>query len=231
MIALEAGGDLPDARRRRLERHLPDCADCRSLLEELKESRQVTNSLAEQEIAVEILAKVRARVLHQIDSETQALEQTTWLRSLTNPQARWAVATVVLALAVAIWIWLGVPGFRGEQGRPTVEAQATPAIHQALPSPRSTGAQVAEEEKTVIAASQDPEVEHAASDRSVSTMPEHSTFPEKVTVVKSLSVIDEARPDQPVAPMIIKLVSDQEDVVIYWLVGEEPQDKESEDVV
>jgi anti-sigma factor RsiW len=176
MIALEAGGDLPDARRRRLERHLPDCADCRSLLEELKENRQVTNSLAEQEIAAEILTRVRARVLHQIDSESLSPGQTTWLRSLTAPQARWAVPTAVLALVIAIWIWLGVPGFRGEQGRPNVEAQAIPAIYQAMPSPGRTGAQAAEEETTVIAASQDPEVEHAASDRSISTMPEHATF-------------------------------------------------------
>jgi anti-sigma factor RsiW len=95
-VALYTGGDLPPRRAARVEAHLAACAECRSLLDELRTGQAALSELRGEPLEDAMLAHVRRRVLARI----AAGEQT---RSGLPGYWRFALAAAVVLLVMLAW--------------------------------------------------------------------------------------------------------------------------------
>ncbi len=221
MIALDAGGDLPAADAERLARHLAACVDCRRFATEMRQSQRAVALLADVPVDEEVLAAVRAGVLGKVGG-----------RSTVVP---FRLPPRVLALAAVLTVALGAL-FLLRFGRPVpdrpvpierLEAPApriaeVPAVQQPAPGPEPT---TAEPESAGP-----PAPDRAAADFRAPIEETALKTPEPGPPVTVSPTIRAAMPTAAVAtampaaeppkfePMVIKLVSEEADLVIYWLV-------------
>ena len=203
MIALEVGGDLPTADAEQLAEHLGTCAHCRRFAEGMRQSQQAVALLADAPVDEEILTTVRARVLHEIGSRSAVLP--------------FRLRPRMLALAAALAVALGALLLLRSSG------PAQPIEEVEAPSPRP---RVAETPATPPAATPRP----ISGPRPIAAEPPSAAPPSGGTPAAALAVATVALAteppvtDQPTTnpkatePMIIKLVSEEADLVIYWLV-------------
>ncbi len=152
-VALLAGGELGARETEGVERHLTDCAECRQLAAELRETRELLAGLGAEEPDERAVAAVRTSVL-----------------AAAAPR-RWPLL-VAVAAALVIAIAIG-----------SVQQLRRPAP---VPMPVA-----------VIYPPEAPVVRHTPK-----------PAPEPVRVAAAT----------PSEPMVIKIVTDDPDVVIYWLV-------------
>ncbi len=244
MIALDAGGDLPAANGERLARHLPTCAECRRFADEMRDSQRAVALLAGAPLDQKVLAAVRAGVLREIERSGE--------RTMVPFPRRGAglgrLPSRVLALAAALVAALGAllllrsggfgagpreepaPGPRVAEV-PAAEPSATPPPVDPTPialTPRPT----AEEMPAPAAVTAD----RVAADRPAAEDPIEETTHESpkpgprdtvslaiqsATPPAAVAAITTAT-EPPAEPMVIKLVSEEADVVIYWLVQPAP---------
>lgn len=208
-IALAAGGDLGARAERRLARHLETCPACRTAAAEMRRARRALTGLREAPVAAAELARLRTAVLERLSVEERR-------RPAWAPLPRLAAAVAVLAV-LAVGLWLVAPLRLGERLPPApVAVQPTPA--ERLPAPAPVAAQPTPTERPPEAA--------AAPDAAVS--------PAAPRVARALTPAPVApgppgvaAPAAPAEPMVIKLVSDRRDIVIYWLVDAEENDNDA----
>ncbi len=214
MIALDAGGDLPAADAERLARHLAACVDCRHFAGKMRESRRAIALLADVPVDPEILTSVRAGVLRQV-------ERTDGKRSAVVP---FRLSPRVLALAATLIIVFGALFLlrSGGSSSEAPEPQIAEAPATALPA---TGSEPIEATSPVAAArvAADRVAADRVDDDPIEEVSLASTKPRPtVTVSPPIRAVTTAIPTTvtPAAePMVIKLVSEEADVVIYWLVN------------
>lgn len=209
-IALDAGGDLPEAHRAALVDHLQTCAACRELAAALTETQGALRDLGKQSVDAMAGAAVRRRVQAALAEKANAAPAP----PSRAPRWHWAVAALlILGLSMTSihqpardkpmgsklvvqpapsWTDSGVDGHGGQDGLalaqvrpPAVEVEASmapPSLRELRPSGPSTAAHVSE--------------------------------------VNALTAnVPEANaPETDNEPMVIQLVSDDNSVVIHWLV-------------
>ncbi len=214
MIALEVGGDLPASDTERLEQHLLSCDACRRFAAEMRDSQRAVSLLAGAPVDPEVLASIRAGVLREVERSGRH-----------RSPIPFRLPPRVLALAAALAVALGALLLlrTGEPRTGKQEATGAPRVVEAVPAPEPPAA-VSQPATTQPTTSQESIAEPVAAE-SVRAAPMDQPAPEPrppVTVSHETRVAAAPIPPAPgtpaAEPMVIKLVSEEADLVIYWLV-------------
>jgi hypothetical protein len=219
-LALHAGRDLPAQEARELEAHLTRCSGCRAFLLELEESRSAFAALAAEPPPAAGLAEVHRRVMDEVRSGRAEGRAKGPFVTLTR--RRWALAAaLVLALGAALAWRLGPgagtdsPGSPGDRlvwvarSEPPESPSSPRGVDTHVPDALSRGAGERPPEPRVP----EPTSPQPTSPEPKPREPEPTASPPE-TEIRRASVDD--RPE-----LKIQLVSDDPDIVIYWLVDME----------
>jgi len=195
-MALYAGGDLTPGRVSRIEQHLAQCPDCRMLVEELHSARASLAEMKDEPIDEAMVANVRRNVLSRIGTR----------RPL---RLSWAFA---LAAGVVLAVILAWPRQHEEAPRRIASVSRTPAAGPLPPAAskelRKTGRPAplksSEFLSCVAARDQLPLCAHRAA-----------------------LTHKRPRPPRPAAhpsePLLVQFVTDDPNIVIYWIVDPNKQ--------
>jgi hypothetical protein len=222
-LALAVSADLVPRRERQLVAHLRDCADCRRLRQELETLRGDLGALAEPATSRSFL-ETRRRVWVEIDG--------------TAARSRKPYLTLGLAAAVLALFALGMVTWYGIRPLPSVE------VETAVSDRRDAGTVL--EGSTVeleAAATADPQTLPPEPWKTipadvVSTQPTEpalgapsaSSQPIAETSTSTASSTLEERSASPARgePILVKLLSNDPDLVIYWMIEPEVETDEDE---
>jgi len=217
-LALHVGSDLPADEARELDDHLADCTGCRTFLAELAADRRALKAVGATSPAAEPVAEVHRRVMSEVEIRSERPRSpSTW---------RWAAAAaLLLAVATALLLQLRPehsspdPGTSGEE--PTILAEAPPGEDERGRLPRPTPAPTRGMSSSPETAGPQPETP--------SEVPVPDAVPDSTPAIPPETPSDNRRARRDERPDLkIQLVSDDPDVVIYWLVDpEEPADAAS----
>lgn len=216
-LALRAGGDLPAAETARLEAHLAHCTECRSVARDLAEDRRALQDLGAAPVEEAALARVRAGVLHAIEGEARSRRAS---RPSGTPWLTAALAAVLVLAALGAGLWL----------RPPTGEEPAPADRTARWNPGAPGRGDAEADRVAGAATAVEPLERAPAVPPAETAPGETASAEAGEPGGAASP-DPTRADPtprrtapPSEPMRIQVVSDDPEIVYYWLV--EPEESE-----
>jgi anti-sigma factor RsiW len=193
LIALHVEGDLPPPESADVERHLAACPACRSFAAELEESQRALKDLARDDMDAAALAAVRQRVGEALAGAAAPARR---------PAALWALAAAA-GIAVLAFV-LQRPG-DGPRREPPATSPGPVAVPQAA-SPNGPGGM-----PPAVPASHPPRTV-AAAPRARARRPAVPPAPRPVAEPTV------ARNGDPGSPLVIKLVTSDPDIVIYWLV-------------
>jgi len=236
LIALNAEGDLDPSRAKNVESHLKSCASCQRFVKELEASQAMVKELAAESLDPASFGVVRQRVMREVNRRQAA--RPFWWRFLSPTVTQWRPAWVA-ALAVLVglgfllqWqLWRRPAGSDKPDGPVVVSAPAvqkespeTPARSRPEkmtpnpePSPELVRRQFAKRHKTpapqdlllptgvqpdAVATESEPQVEQG-SNLEPEVLPPADITPE------------------PPPPLVIKLITDDPNIVIVWLVDQE----------
>lgn len=228
-LALWAGGDLPAGEAARLESHLEECPGCRSLAEGLRTSRAAVEALAAEPLDDTALARVRHGLRRRLaEEEARAARRR---RAATVG----ALAAALMAAAVGLGIWY----LAGSAPEPETIARAErpelPEPDHGVPTPPSPERPEALPERDRPEAPPVPGEGPGRQPRGADREPRGAPPPpEPGTPSTPPPDPHEQRaepvpaPAGPTESMVIKVVSDDPNVVYYWLV--EPEETEHETV-
>jgi hypothetical protein len=186
-IALYLGGESRGVMAAEAERHLRDCAGCQVFASGMKETLALLDE-AHREVPAEVhFAAVRARVMAEVARQGRPLWRRAWV---------YAVASAVLIGAALA----GARVWRTVEPLPAVALARPAVVRQALELPRIA----------------------ARKDGATGSVPSHER--ERVFSAKSKTILLEQRTNRRVAPqrspgetVLVRLVTDDPDVVIYWI--------------
>lgn len=207
LLALYVEGDLVADETSRLEDHLASCETCRGFLEGLRASQAALKSLRGPAVADSALEEIRRGVSRRIDREVQGRRFR--MIPLPLPQAfrlPLAAALLLAAAGAALLLW-----FAGPSPAPPPVAIKAPAT--------------AERARPVETAAKEPppgpvEKESAPPQAPEPRRPPQAAFkPEapKETGAQEIALNLLAAPSEQ-EPAVIRLQTDDPDVVIYWIV-------------
>jgi anti-sigma factor RsiW len=196
-IALYVGRELGPRRGRRVEQHLEGCAACRDLAEKLAADGSYLKNLDVLASENLDLGSVRHEVLAELDNRRPSPQGLVFVRRRVVASA--LVMVVIIAVAIVL-------SDRGRRIPPVAENAVGPArnleapiaTHEIAPEtpnrpdpdvPADSGATAGREAPHRIARSEEMDGFSIASTRSA-----------------------------PVEPMLIKILTDDPEVVIYWIV-------------
>jgi len=209
-IALHVEGDLSRRRAQRLERHLADCAACRAFAEDMAASQAAVKALGHRELGEADLAEVRRHVLAAA-SETAAVRR----GGAHYRRVAWVAATMAAVAVVVVLVGLNVrqayelqhvvvqTQSEPEDVPPThvvssQDGERVPSQSRPRQSPSAHAPQFAQNGHAPGPGPAElPPLGHEPT-KAASTPPEHETEP---------------------PPIIIKLVTDNPDVVILLLAN------------
>jgi putative zinc finger protein len=234
-IALYVEGDLDPARARNVESHLESCVSCRHFLNVLEASQAIVKELAAESLDPSSFDVVRQRVMQEVNRRQST--RSAWWRFLSPGIVQWRPAWVA---SVAVLVGLGFLLQWQLWRKPTSSAghDSTPALSPAVrnegtgtslpnlpekmtpnlePLPELAMRQVSKHHRSplpqrllvpaggqpdAIAAESEPPLEQGSN-----LEPEQPPPPEV--------------PAEPPPPLVIKLVTDDPNIVIVWLVDQE----------
>jgi hypothetical protein len=198
---LYVGGDLDRPRVRKLERHLEDCADCRELVEGLGQTRAAVEGLRDEPLDGSVLEDLHQGILETIQAEADSARAPARRDGFGKAWWRWglvgSLAMLLVALAAVLFFiprTIDSPGQIVEEA-PPVEAPVTiPPRETETPLPAETTVEKHEPPPhyAVLDVAETPDVE--------------ASFPEPV------------EDDRHADDLVVKLLTDNPDIVIYWLV-------------
>ena len=189
-LALYAGGDLSEKDAAEVERHIRTCAACAVLVEELRDAQAIFKSFRDDSVTPEALAAVRTQVFDKVGR----VEASRWLdieRLLFAGFRRYALAGVAVAVLAAGLVWYSRP--------PALPNHEPERVATVMPSPAGN-----------VAVPTRPEVKSAAAVRPVQHVRRHTATRTKPT----RAVVEAPR------QIVMKIVTDDPNVVIYWLFNE-----------
>jgi hypothetical protein len=208
-IALHAGADLSAEQVSRLQQHLEDCADCRLLLEQLVADRRAVQQLAARPVEADRIAAVRSAVLEQVTSHPAKHGSTHW---------KWLAlaATVVLALTAVLMTrpWQQTAG-HVELARldPTPLPPPTD-VETSEPPPLFENE--AESKMEAVVSTEDGRAFEASAPQS--SMVASTELLQQEAPLHGGDTATRSGPAAHQSPLLVKLVSESKDVVIFWLV-------------
>ena len=233
-IALYVEGDLDPSRVRAVELHLRSCASCQRFLKELQASQAIVKDLAAESLDPASFDVVRKRVMQEVNRRQARL---VWWRFLSPALAQWhpawavsLVVLVVLGFLLQWQLWRKPAGSDRLDGPATVSAPAVPKENP--DSSQTTSSEKAELQPP----DGGPEIRQIAR-RQVSATPHDVPTPaeaqpdaiaaEAEPPVEQGSNLQPEEPlpadiaPEPPPPLVIKLVTDDPNIVIVWLVDQE----------
>lgn len=199
-LALFVEDDLPVSEVAALQAHVLECAVCRNFLLSLEASQQALKELATQPIADEALAVLRSRA-----TAIQAA-------SRRDVQWRWALTAAVIA-ALLPGAYLALSRLRTHETRRVQAASAPPLMPVTRAAGQETQAVVtppAPVRRATRAA-----VPVAASGLSTEEADQLARAVVAVSRIKALRDL-EARPASPPEAPLVRVATDDPNVVIYW---------------
>jgi len=235
-IALYVAGDLDASRAKSVESHLESCTSCQRFLNELRASQAMVKELATESLDPASFNVVRQRVMQEVNRRQAA--RPVWWRFLSPTVAQWRpVWAAALAVLVGLgfflqWqVWHKPAGSDKADNSAAVSASAVPmespgshpppgpsektepqqpfgepGISQFVKRLKSSASQAllspTEAQPETIAAESEPLVEQGAN-----LAPEE---PLPTDIVP-----------EPPPPLMIKLVTDDPNIVIVWLVDQD----------
>jgi anti-sigma factor RsiW len=216
MISLAIEGDLPQPEQDRLDRHLGSCSSCRDFWQEMLASQHMLGQLRFSDVEDERLTRVRAgvrnRVAEQKTSFSPRPAPDRFSSSTVFP--RWALAGAsILVIAVVLSLLLVGKRTEAPDALPVAENLATPA-----PQPITVSPTTKPQGYTKIIS---PEQATTPPDQNAVEVPvqNETTGHAQEPVVVAEAVRNEE-------PTVLRLVSESEDVVIYWQV--EPYEQKTQ---
>ena len=226
LLALYVEGDLQDSQCGPLDDHLRECGDCRNLAAELVESQALVKSLRSDAVPEAALSSVRRQVLPGIaridNSHNWGLRVERALMSRLRP--RYAMTAIAAILVVSGVFVSGIVWRTGSESIPVAEViqpvpEAVPPsvdVDRRLPDP--------EPPETVVEApvQSRPLVELASEDSEVAVATPTLLEPRELPVMDPPAIDSPNR--GPTPPIVVKLVTDDPNVIIYWLIDSEQGD-------
>ena len=199
LIALEVGGDLDPRRSRKLGLHLSSCAECRELAEELRSQREMLTRLDRGAVGSVALGSVRHAVLANLAERRRPIFEL--------PVGGQRIAIGVAAAAILIVTSIVLRSGRAPTQpivaerkipaavlQPTTESIPSPTTDVLVEPPRAISPQAPveslESEQLQLASSDVPTRRHE----------------------------EPQSPSAPIEPMTVKILTDDPEVVIYWIV-------------
>ena len=191
-VALFVEGDLEPARLLQIEAHLSKCQACRARADELRESQSIFKSLRRDTVSTAALGQVRTRVLVEVSGLNS---RTPWGRRVERwlyqgARRGYALAGVGLAVLMVIGLW----------------SLRTPELPMPAPLPPGKGIADFGLRLPELKAPPVPEIRNPKSEiRSPQQQVRRTVTP---------------KPDEPRKQLVVKLLTDDPNIVIYWLVDQ-----------
>jgi Putative zinc-finger len=238
-IALYAQGDLDPSRARYVELHLKSCASCQRFFKELEASQSLVKALADELPDPASFSIVRQRVMQEVKRRQQA--RPAWWRCLSPALAQWRPAwAAALAVLVAFGFLLHWQLWRKPAGP---EVPDNPRIAAAPPAQENSAGSPARDITEPIvpgqqSSSREPttrlfarQLKPSALDRlalPVDVEPESLSAEPEPEVEQGSNLEPEPPPPadvipEPPPPLVIKLITDDPNIIIIWLVDQDIQ--------
>jgi hypothetical protein len=198
LVALYVGDDLDRSRSARVKQHLSACPSCRDLEQDLRRDLQTLGDLDAAATATLDLGSVRGAVLEKIENRRKRSPM------LLQPRLLAALAMVVVVIALALV-------FRQSRG-----AGALRTVSRGIPSPAPGQAAVPKPRET-SPPQPTPEFARPIPNTANTLLVRAETSPSDSSAPFPPSV--------PVEPMTIKILTDDPEVVIYWIVDPKGDEK------
>jgi hypothetical protein len=234
LIALHAEGDLESSQAISVELHLKSCASCQRFLAELKASQTLVKELAEESLDTASFNVVRQRVMQEVNRRQ---ETRVWWRFLSPALAEWRpawaaalVALVALGFLLQWQLWQRPAGSAPPDvstvtsgptvGKSSSEATARSPVEQtkqAQQSPDLRTTQFAKRQRSRMR--QEQFLSIGAEPGAVTEEPEQAVE-QGSNLQPEESLPTDIAPEPP-PPLVIKLVTDDPNIVIIWLVDQE----------
>ncbi len=217
-IALHVAGDLPARRAARLNRHLASCPACRALAERLEVDRLALGRLALEPVDPRSLERIRTTVLARINHLEEGRGGSGALHR--GPRGgSWTLAAVAAALVLgAVGLFLWTPG------RPASSGGTGPKV-ASTPEPVAPGPPRSEERRAAPPSPPAPQDRlEAPAPRPASRAGRRPSHPKSRPRANPRPTPAAFRSSEP---LVIQVVSDQPDIVYYWLAEPEETHHES----
>jgi hypothetical protein len=209
-LALYVEGDLPPARTSEMDVHLLSCAQCRQGVEELRETQSLFKSIRQDTVSPQELAHLRTRVLGQVAA-----------RSLRPAWGRWVYALAGVGFVVAVTVVL-VAMYRHSTAnvpqvvqRQSVEGQSierhSPPLQGGVAAPPKGEPDRAKPQEMA-------QTGWSSSDNHVPNHPGASRHPSLKR--RGIGEPQPQKTGEPPKEIMVKLLTDDPNVVIYWLIDE-----------
>ena len=229
LVALHVEGDLPADEIGRLASHLAICSACRALAEELETSQRALRIHMHPPFDEEVLAQIRADVLAQV-VRPRALP----FRRRVRKAAPWLAAAATLLVAIGLWRFSGEPSPQTAPapvealsvGAPTVEAPTVEAPTVEAPTVEAPTVEAPTVEEPSTPPPRSPRLQASPVEETrISTLaPKLSSPPREAWEAPAEGTEAGSLPSEafvesePRDPTLIKIVSEEKNLVIYWLV-------------
>ena len=234
-IALYVEGDLDPSRAKNVELHLKSCASCQRFLKELEASQAIVKELAAESLDPASFNVVRQRVMQEVNRRQAA--RPVWWRFLSPTVAQWRPAW---AAALAVLVGLGFLLQWQVWQRPTTSARpdlpvgfsqnakkenpgtSSPNLTEKMtpspkPRPELATRQFARHHKSPLPqdllSPTEGQPENVAAESEPPIEQGSNLEPE---VLPPADITPELPP-----PLVIKLLTDDPNIVIVWLVDQE----------
>lgn len=241
-LALWAGGDLAPAEASRVEAHLAACPACRALADGLRSSRAGLEALGAEAVDPAALSRIRDGVRRRLEDEggvgwasahpgagRARLGGSRWAKA--HPTL-WALAAALALAALGVGLWYSALDGGAPDGVARTERPEPPEmVRDTGPPPpedtRETAPVPPPERPRGASREAPPPAPVREAPPEPAGGPEATTPPEpRETPVQRAALAP--GPEGPTEPLVIKVVSDDPDIVYYWLV--EPEETEDEAV-
>jgi hypothetical protein len=230
-IALYVEGDLDPSRVRNVESHLESCVSCQRFLKELEASQAIVKELAAESLDPASFNVVRKRVMEEVNRR-QALP--VWWRFLSPAVAQWRPAWAVsLAVLVALGFLMQWQLWRKPTGSDRSDAPAVASAPAVRKQPDTSPPSPSEKAEQPQPAGRLAIRQFAKSHRSpaqellspAEAQPDAVAAETEPPVEQGSNLQPEPLPadiaPEPPPPLVIKLVTDDPNIVIVWLVDQE----------
>jgi Putative zinc-finger len=236
-LALYVEGDLTPSKTRDVEAHLENCSTCRSFLEALRESQSLIKSLAGETLDASSFNTVAQRVKEQLSRQKAGSSWSVAVTELWHWRPLWAAGFALLFLVgfLSLRRFLQTPAGSGQSGD---TATSGPSVHPKPSRDLGTGKTETDASETVryqaAAVAKKPPVVRMRTHRvhqPPSGVEPTPTTPDADSEAQTPQELDQGAilepeippvdvpPEEP-TPLVVKLVTDDPNIVIIWLIDQ-----------
>lgn len=237
-IALYAEGDLDSSRAKSVESHLKSCASCQRFLIELEASQAMVKELAAESLDPASFNVVRQRVMREVNRRKAA--RPLWCRFLSPGITRWrpawgaALAVLVMLGFLFEWqLWRKPAGSARPDASKVGSASTVRKDNPEASSPDLPETMTPKPEPSAELATQQFAKRHKTPEPRDFLLPtgvqSDAVAAESESPVEQGSNLQPEEPlpadiaPEPPPPLVIKLVTDDPNIVIVWLVDQDVQ--------